>query len=76
MEWLAVLDRFEGDLAVLIPSERPECRVEIHRALLPRGARDGVFLRVRIDLDAGETRRGAAEIARLQEELSGEGGDP
>lgn len=75
MEWLATLDRIEGDTAVLIQRNRPERRMEIHRALLPRGARDGVSLRVRIELDAEDTRESAAEIARLQEELDGGSGN-
>jgi hypothetical protein len=83
---LWIVDRFEGDRAVL---ERALHEVLVlPRALLPEGAREGDALRVAVTATAGEsrlvlmrdeaeTRRRAADATRLQQDLSSRdpGGD-
>lgn len=62
------VDRFEGELAVLIGDDRSA--VEVPRALLPRGIREGDYVRGEADLGfetAPEARAEAA--ARIAEKL-------
>jgi hypothetical protein len=73
-----VVDRFEGDLAILVSDDGEV--VETARKLLPRGSRVGVVLRVSRDADGelewGEgsvddeaTRERRAEAEGILEEL-------
>jgi len=61
MEFLAGIDRIEGDTAVLLPSGEsrvrsgPRAKLIWPVALLPDGAREGDLLRVRCDIDAEAT---------------------
>lgn len=63
-----ILDRFEGQMAVL---EWGESTVDIPRAELPPGAREGSVLTVRLELDEGATaerrRRAEETIKRMRE---------
>lgn len=71
----AVIDRFEGDIAVLLVGER---RMDIPRTLLPKAAKEGDWLRIdmkgdqvfRAVIDAEETsnakQRIEDKLARLR----------
>lgn len=73
----AVIDRFEGDLAVLIVGEE-ELRMNVSRKLLPKQAKEGSWLQLdildgvphSITLDDQETenvkQRIAEKLARLR----------
>ena len=50
----AVIDRFEGDLAVLI-LERSQERLNVARELLPKKSREGSWLQV--EMEDGEVRK-------------------
>ncbi len=50
----AVIDRFEGDLAVILLGDE-EVQVELPARYLPEGAREGSILRVTFEVDAAET---------------------
>ena len=69
----AVIDRFEGDIAVLlVGSERHV--LDVPRDVLPQGAREGMWLKVEIDngmLKRVELDEEATEAARqrIQEKL-------
>ncbi|MBI5870471.1 MAG: DUF3006 domain-containing protein [Actinobacteria bacterium] len=67
------LDRFEGDLAVILADDEEKI---IASSLLPPGAREGdhLFLSITVDIDA--RNRTADEISRLQQDLETEGGLP
>lgn len=66
----AVIDRFEGEIAVLILGQGDE-RVDLPRAQLPRGVREGAWLQVEIIdgkimsvvIDKEETDRAKQRIA-------------
>jgi hypothetical protein len=85
-EEIWILDRFEGDRVVLERALHE--MLDLPRALLPSGAREGDALRVAVHVEGGasrltlvrdeqETARRAAEVRRLQETLRGRdpGGD-
>lgn len=63
------LDRFEGDLAVLLLGEEGDHRVNFPRALLPTDAREGVIVRLTLAVDAQATEKGAATNQSLMDEL-------
>ena len=46
----AVIDRFEGDYAIVLFGD-DEIKVEIPTTLLPEGAQEGSWLRVSLELD-------------------------
>ncbi len=75
MEFMAEIDRFEGDTAVLLPAGDAGARLKAGttllwpRDLLPEGAREGSHLRVRCDLDPESTRRQKERIEGLIEEM-------
>lgn len=72
----AVIDRFEGDLAVLIVGENQE-RVNVARGLLPKKCKEGSWLQVEMEdgevrkavLDEEETARARKRIAEKLERL-------
>lgn len=64
----AVIDRFEGDYAVVLFGD-DEVRADIPRILLPAGAQEGSWLRVRFDLDEQETTARKEKIGSLLEKL-------
>ena len=85
-EEIWILDRFEGDRAVLERAEHE--MLDLPRTLLPSGTREGDALRVTIHADVGtsrvtlvrdekETASRAAEARQLQETLRAKdpGGD-
>jgi hypothetical protein len=85
-EEIWILDRFEGDRAVLERALHE--MLDLPRTLLPLGAREGDALRVTIHAEVGtsrvtlvrdekETAIRAAEVRQLQETLRGRdpGGD-
>lgn len=64
----AVIDRFEGDYAVVLFGDE-EIKVDIPRALLPERATEGSWLRVSFELDEEETMRRREKISSLLEKL-------
>ncbi len=64
----AVIDRFEGDLAVILIGEE-EIKVNIPRQLLPAGAREGSWLKISFELDPEGTQKQETKIKGLLEKL-------
>ncbi|MFZ5767228.1 MAG: DUF3006 domain-containing protein [Bacillota bacterium] len=64
----AVIDRFEGDLAVVLVGEE-EYRLDVPRRFLPRGAREGDVLVLRWEIDRRETEARREKVRSLIEEL-------
>ncbi len=84
MEFLVYVDRFEGDTAILLVaggvgpaalSAGPSVKLAWPRKLLPSGALEGTYLRVRVDVDpaAGEAARRRAEELRSDLRSGGAG---
>lgn len=64
------IDRFEGEgkeIAVLL--DERDRTIAVPRDLLPRGAKAGEILKVRIDRDKAATARLAADTREVQQEL-------
>ncbi|HWQ61413.1 MAG TPA: DUF3006 domain-containing protein [Negativicutes bacterium] len=64
----AVLDRFEGDKAVLLVGDA-EASVVWPRALLPDGAKEGDVLWLDLNVDEQATRAAKAEADELLRQL-------
>jgi len=50
MKTKAMIDRFEGDLAVLLVGEEQD-RLEVNKIMLPTGAKEGDWLQVEVKDD-------------------------
>jgi hypothetical protein len=72
----AVIDRFEGNLAVLLVGDE-EKKMEVPRKSLPKGAREGHWLQLEMEgdsiknvaIDKEETARAKQRIAEKLERL-------
>ncbi|MDW7674673.1 MAG: DUF3006 domain-containing protein [Bacillota bacterium] len=64
----AVLDRFEGEFAVVLVGE-DEVHVNMPKSLLPHGAREGSWLKLNIELDPEATERQREKISELLAKL-------
>ena len=66
----AVIDRLEGDLAVLLFGDE-EIKVDFPRSLLPPGAKEGSWLTVSMELDLegeqGQREKISEQLKRLRE---------
>ena len=58
----AVIDRFEGDYAVLLAGDK-ERQIDMPRDLLPEGAREGSCITISLELD---TQREARQRERME----------
>lgn len=63
-----VIDRFEGDVAVLLAGDREDA-VRWPKVLLPEGAKEGDILRVSLSVDADATRQAREEAETLLRQL-------
>ena len=76
MKTNAVLDRFEGNQAVLLVGDDEE-RLVVDRAALPKGVREGHWLKISVEhgrlmsaeIDEKETEAARARIAEKLESL-------
>ena len=64
----AVIDRFEGDYAIVLFGE-DEIKVDIPKNLLPEGAQEGSWLRVSLELDQDGTIGQKKKINDLLDKL-------
>lgn len=64
----AVIDRFEGDYAVVLVGDE-EVKLDVPRALLPQGGREGSWLKMSFELDPEGTRSQEEKIAGLLDKL-------
>jgi predicted RNA-binding protein (virulence factor B family) len=60
-----VIDRIEGDLAVLLISDNEELSLNVPRAYLPKGVKEGDHLEVSFTID----KQSRAEAERRAKEL-------
>ncbi len=64
----ATVDRFEGDLAVLLMGDR-ETVVNVHRSDLPPEVRQGDVLRLEVTIDREATEQRREEVRKKIERL-------
>ncbi len=72
MRLRAVIDRFEGDLAVVLVGDE-EYRLDVPRRFLPPGAREGDVLVLRWEVDRRETEARRKGVVQLIDELKERG---
>jgi hypothetical protein len=65
-ELVIVIDRFEGDFAVVEFAERT---FDMPRRLLPVDAKEGDAIRIRVTVDQKETRKRRNSVQKLVNEL-------
>lgn len=70
-----VVDRIEGDLAVLILYEDGRVKFNLPKSLLPEGAREGDHLVLTLALDEESREAEKKKIEDLLRELTGKGSD-
>ncbi len=68
----AVIDRFEGDHAVVLFGD-DEIKVDIPRQLLPPGAKEGSWLKVSFELDPESEKQQREKIEGLLDKLKRKG---
>lgn len=72
MKWQAVVDRFEGNLAVLLHSSRgkgEELQIYIPQQLLPENAREGDYLTICCQIDEVSTEAARKRVTGILERL-------
>ncbi|NLY11299.1 MAG: DUF3006 domain-containing protein [Firmicutes bacterium] len=69
MEFQAVIDRFEGEWAVLLVGEK-EYVVNFPKELLPKGAKEGDHLSGNFRIDQDSTEQARQRVTSLLEKLS------
>lgn len=72
MRLRAVIDRFEGDLAVVLVGDE-EYRLDVPRRFLPPGAREGDVLALGWEIDRRETEARRERVRGLIDELRQKG---
>ena len=65
----AVIDRFEGELAVLLLGDKGEFRLNFPLSLLPAGCREGDILNISIERDVAATEQTKERVSGLMEKL-------
>jgi len=68
----AVIDRFEGEYAIVLFGE-DEIKVDIPKVLLPEGAKEGSWLNVSFELDLEETKSRKDRIQSKLDKLKKKG---
>ncbi|NMB38150.1 MAG: DUF3006 domain-containing protein [Firmicutes bacterium] len=72
MKWKAVVDRFEGDYAVLFyvsDSEDENIKIEIPHKLLPKGVKEGDYLTVCWEIDHKSTEAARKRVTTILDRL-------
>ncbi len=64
----AVIDRFEGEYAVVLVGDK-EIKLDIPREQLPEGAKEGSWLKISFELDFEGTKTQEEKIKALLDKL-------
>ena len=65
----AVIDRIEGDLAVVLVGEKGEIKLNIPLSLLPEGCKEGEVLNISIERDPEATAQAKERVTGLMDKL-------
>ena len=65
----AVIDRVEGELAVLLLGDKGEFRLNFPLSVLPAGCREGDILNISIERDLAATIQTKERVSGLMEKL-------
>jgi hypothetical protein len=69
----AVIDRIEGELAVVLMGEKGELRLNIPLPFLPAGCHEGDVLKISIERDSEATEKAKDQVSSLMEKLKKKG---
>jgi hypothetical protein len=69
----AVIDRVEGELAVLLLGDKGEFKLNLPLSLLPEGCREGDVLNVSFERDPAATEQARERVSRVMEKLKKKG---
>ncbi|OPY52077.1 MAG: hypothetical protein A4E49_02026 [Methanosaeta sp. PtaU1.Bin112] len=69
----AVIDRIEGDLAVVLLGERGEFKFNIRLSYLPEGSKEGDVLKISIERDLTATQETKQRVSSLMGKLKKKG---
>jgi hypothetical protein len=69
----AVIDRFEGELAVLLLGDKGEFRLNFPLSLLPAGCKEGDILNISIERDLAATEQTKERVSGLMDKLKKKG---
>ena len=69
----AVVDRFEGDYAILLFGEK-EIKVDFPKELLPKEVKVGNWLKITLTIDEKETAQQEKKISKLLDKLQKKNG--
>ena len=69
----AVIDRFEGELAVLLLGDKGEFRLNFPLSLLPAGCKEGDILNLSIERDLAATEQTKERVSNLMDKLKKKG---
>ena len=69
----AVIDRVEGELAVLLLGDKGEFRLNFPLSLLPAGCKEGDILNISIERDLAATEQTKERVTDLMEKLKKKG---
>lgn len=64
----AVIDRFEGDYAVVLVGDK-EVKLNVPKELLPKDAREGSWLKITFELDPEGTKKQEEKVSDLIKKL-------
>ena len=64
----AVIDRFESNVAVLLVGDK-EVKVDFPKILLPKGSKEGSWLKISIELDQAGTAKQTEKIEGMLDKL-------
>jgi hypothetical protein len=65
----AVIDRIEGELAVVLMGENGEFKLNLPLAQLPAGCHEGDILKISIERDPAATEQGKEQVSGRIEKL-------
>lgn len=68
----AVIDRFENDYALMLFGAE-EIKVDIPKKLLPKGSKEGSWMKVTFELDLEETKAREDRIRKKLDKLKNKG---
>lgn len=69
----AVIDRIEGDLAVVLVGEKGELKLNIPLSFLPASCKESDVLQITIERDPTATEQTKARVSGLMEKLKNKG---
>jgi len=65
----ALIDRFEGETAILLLGEEEQESADFPKSFLPAGSKEGDILKIKIILESRRTKEAKLKVAEMIEKL-------